>query len=49
LGSLLAFFNAFVRASRTDTADEIDEFRQLKRATARDIRRPWRLLGFGRG
>ncbi len=49
LGSLLAFFMAFVRASRTDTADEIAEFRQLKRATARDIRRPWRLLGFGRG
>ena len=40
---------AFVRASRTDTADELDEFRRLKRATARDIRRPWRLLGFGRG
>jgi uncharacterized protein involved in exopolysaccharide biosynthesis len=49
LGSLLAFFMAFVRASRTDTADELDEFRRLKRATARDIRRPWRLLGFGRG
>ncbi|CAN5873347.1 Wzz/FepE/Etk N-terminal domain-containing protein [soil metagenome] len=49
LGSLLAFFLAFVRASRTDTADELDEFRQLKRATASDIRRPWRLLGFGRG
>jgi uncharacterized protein involved in exopolysaccharide biosynthesis len=49
LGSLLAFFLAFVRASQTDTADELEEFRQLKRATARDIRRPWRLLGFGRG
>jgi uncharacterized protein involved in exopolysaccharide biosynthesis len=49
LGSLLAFFLAFVRASRTDTADELDEFRRLKRATARDIRRPWRFLGFGRG
>jgi uncharacterized protein involved in exopolysaccharide biosynthesis len=49
LGALLAFFMAFVRASRTDTADELDEFRRLKRATARDIRRPWRLLGFGRG
>jgi uncharacterized protein involved in exopolysaccharide biosynthesis len=49
LGSLLAFFMAFVRASRTDTAHELDEFRRLKRATARDIRRPWRLLGFGRG
>jgi uncharacterized protein involved in exopolysaccharide biosynthesis len=49
LGSLLAFFLAFVRASRSDTADELDEFRQLKRATARDIRRPWRLLGFRRG
>jgi uncharacterized protein involved in exopolysaccharide biosynthesis len=49
LGSLLAFFMAFVRASRTDTADELDEFRRLKRATARDIRRPWRLFGFGRG
>jgi len=49
LGSLLAFFMAFVRATRTDTADELDEFRRLKRATARDIRRPWRLFGFGRG
>jgi uncharacterized protein involved in exopolysaccharide biosynthesis len=49
VGSLLAFFMAFVRASRTDTADELDEFRRLKRATARDIRRPWRLFGFGRG
>ena len=49
VGSLLAFFLAFLRASRSDTADELDEFRQLKRATARDIRRPWRLLGFGRG
>jgi uncharacterized protein involved in exopolysaccharide biosynthesis len=49
LGALLAFFLAFVRASRTDTADELDEFRRLKRAAARDIRRPWRLLGFGRG
>lgn len=49
LGSLLAFFLAFVRASRTDTADELDEFRHLKRATALDIRRPWRLLGFRRG
>lgn len=49
LGSLLAFFLAFIRASRGDTADELEEFRQLKRATARDIRRPWRLLGFGRG
>ncbi len=49
LGSLLAFVLAFVRASRTDPADELDEFRQLRRATARDIRRPWRLLGFGRG
>ena len=49
LGSLVAFFMAFVRASRTDAADELDEFRRLKRATARDIRRPWRLLGFGRG
>jgi uncharacterized protein involved in exopolysaccharide biosynthesis len=48
LGSLLAFFMAFVRAARTDTADELDEFRRLKRATARDIRRPWRLFGFGR-
>jgi uncharacterized protein involved in exopolysaccharide biosynthesis len=49
LGALLAFFMTFVRASRTDTADELDEFRRLKRATAHDIRRPWRLLGFGRG
>jgi len=49
MGSLLAFLLAFVRASRTDTADELEEFRRLKRATARDIRRPWRLLGFGRG
>jgi len=49
LGSLIAFFLAFVRASRTDTADELEEFRHLKRATARDIRRPWRLLGLGRG
>jgi uncharacterized protein involved in exopolysaccharide biosynthesis len=49
LGSLLAFLLAFVRASRADTADELEEFRRLKRATARDIRRPWRLLGFGRG
>ena len=49
LGALLAFFMAFVRASRTDTADELDEFRRLKRATAHDIKRPWRLLGFGRG
>lgn len=49
LGSLLAFLLAFVQASRTDTADELEEFRRLKRATARDIRRPWRLLGFGRG
>jgi uncharacterized protein involved in exopolysaccharide biosynthesis len=48
LGSLMAFFLAFLRASRTDTADEVDEFRRLKRATAHDIRRPWRLLGFGR-
>jgi len=49
LGSLLAFFLAFVRASRTDPADELAEFRQLKRATVRDIRRPWRLFGLGRG
>ncbi len=49
LGSLLAFFLAYIRASRTDTADELEEFRRLKRATAHDIRRPWRLLGFGRG
>lgn len=49
LGALVAFFLAFVRASRTDTADELNEFRRLKRATAHDIRRPWRLLGFGRG
>ena len=49
LGSIVAFVLAFVRASRTDTADELDEFRQLRRTTARDIRRPWRLLGFGRG
>jgi uncharacterized protein involved in exopolysaccharide biosynthesis len=49
LGALLAFFLTFVRASRTDTADELEEFRQLKRATAHDIRRPWRLLGFGKG
>ena len=49
MGSLLAFFLAFIRATRTDTADELDEFRRLRRATARDIRRPWRLLGFGRG
>lgn len=48
LGSLLAFVLAFVRASRTDPADELDEFRQLRRDTARDVRRPWRLLGFGR-
>ncbi|MGH7579880.1 MAG: hypothetical protein ACREM9_06890, partial [Gemmatimonadales bacterium] len=48
LGALLAFFMAFVRASRTDTADEVEEFRRLKRATAHDIRRPWRLLGLGR-
>lgn len=49
LGALLAFFLTFLRATRTDTADELDEFRRLKRATAHDIRRPWRLLGFGRG
>jgi uncharacterized protein involved in exopolysaccharide biosynthesis len=49
LGALLAFFLTFVRASRTDTADELEEFRRLKRATAHDIRRPWRLLGFGKG
>jgi uncharacterized protein involved in exopolysaccharide biosynthesis len=49
LGALLAFFLTFVQASRTDTADELEEFRRLKRATARDIRRPWRLLGFGKG
>lgn len=49
LGALIAFFLAFVRASRTDAADELDEFRRLKRAAALDIRRPWRLLGFGRG
>lgn len=49
LGALIAFFLAFVQASRTDTADELDEFRRLKRAAALDIRRPWRLLGFGRG
>jgi uncharacterized protein involved in exopolysaccharide biosynthesis len=49
LGALLAFFLTFVHASRTDTADEVDEFRRLKRAAAQDIRRPWRLLGFGRG
>ena len=49
IGALIAFFLAFVRASRTDTADELDEFRRLKRAAAHDIRRPWRLLGFGRG
>lgn len=48
LGSLLAFFLAFVQATRGDPADELDEFRRLKRATAHDIRRPWRLLGFGR-
>jgi uncharacterized protein involved in exopolysaccharide biosynthesis len=49
LGALLAFLMAFAQATRTDTADELDEFRRLKRATVRDIRRPWRLLGFGRG
>jgi uncharacterized protein involved in exopolysaccharide biosynthesis len=49
IGALIAFFLAFVRSSRTDTADELDEFRRLKRAAAHDIRRPWRLLGFGRG
>jgi uncharacterized protein involved in exopolysaccharide biosynthesis len=49
LGALLALFLAFVRASRADTADELEEFRRLKRAAAIDIRRPWRLLGFGRG
>jgi uncharacterized protein involved in exopolysaccharide biosynthesis len=49
LGALLAFFPAFVRASRTDTAGELDEFRPLKRAAAHEIRRPWQLLGFGRG
>lgn len=49
LGALLAFFMTFVRSSRTDTADELDEFRRLKRATAHDIKRPWRLFGFGRG
>jgi uncharacterized protein involved in exopolysaccharide biosynthesis len=49
LGALIAFFLAYVRASRSDTADELDEFRRLKRAAAQDIRRPWRLLGFGRG
>lgn len=49
LGSLLAFFMTFVRATRTDPADELDEFRRLRRAAAHDIRRPWRLLGFGRG
>jgi len=49
VGTLLAFFLAFVRASQTDTADELDEFRRLKRATAHDVWRPWRLLGFGRG
>ena len=48
LGALLAFFMTFVRSSRTDTADELDEFRRLKRATAHDIKRPWRLFGFGR-
>lgn len=49
LGALVAFFLAFLRATRTDTADELDEFRRLKRAAVQDIRRPWRLLGFGRG
>ncbi len=49
LGALLAFLMAFAQATRIDTADELDEFRRLKRATVRDIRRPWRLLGFGRG
>jgi uncharacterized protein involved in exopolysaccharide biosynthesis len=49
LGALVAFFFAYVRASRTETADELEEFRRLKRAAAHDIRRPWRLLGFGRG
>ena len=49
LGAFIAFALVYIRASRTDTADELDEFRRLKRAAARDIRRPWRLLGFGRG
>ncbi len=48
LGALLAFFLTFLRSARNDPADELEEFRRLKRATAHDIRRPWRLLGFGR-
>jgi uncharacterized protein involved in exopolysaccharide biosynthesis len=49
LGALTAFLLVYVRASRGDAADELEEFRRLKRATASDIRRPWRLLGIGRG
>jgi uncharacterized protein involved in exopolysaccharide biosynthesis len=49
LGGLTAFLLVYVRASRGDAADELEEFRRLKRATASDIRRPWRLLGIGRG
>ncbi len=49
LGAFIALALVYIRASRSDTADELDEFRRLKRAAARDIRRPWRLLGFGRG
>jgi uncharacterized protein involved in exopolysaccharide biosynthesis len=49
LGALIAFVLVYLRASRGDTADELEEFRRLKRATASDIRRPWRLLGIGRG
>ncbi len=49
VGCLLAIFVSFVRAvavrnSRGRSRDEI-EFQRLWRETARDLRRPWRLLG----
>ena len=44
LGSLLAFFRAFLQDSRTEAGEEFVQFRALRQAMAQDLRRPWRLI-----